>query len=92
MHPALEISDHDVADVDPIELVDRMDAAGGEDVEPEDLVADDVDADEVHAVGEQLGAQDVADAGVDGGELARAARGAVFGGGPPFLPTSGRRR
>ena len=38
------------------------DAAGREDVDLEDLVADQIDADEVEAVGDQARAQQIADA------------------------------
>ena len=59
---AFEVADHRGADVDVVELVDVRDAAGREDVDLEDLVAHQIDADEVEAVGHQARAQQIADA------------------------------
>src|SRR5688500_14502605 len=79
--PALEVGDHDVGGVDTVKLVYGVDPARREYVELQDSVADDIDGHEVEAVGQQLGAQDVADPRLDRAEVTLSAhRGAALGG------------
>ena len=78
---ALEIANDDVRDVDAVQFVDRVNAAGREHVQFENLVADDIHAHEVQTIGEKLGANQLADARLGGTKVtARAGRG-TFGGG-----------
>src|SRR5688572_26989861 len=72
--PALQVGDDDVADVDAVQLVHRVDAPGREHVQLQDAVTDDIDGDEGQPVRQQLWTQDVADARLDRAERRLAAR------------------
>ena len=65
---AFEVGDDGARDVHFVDLAQRVDAAGGEGVELEDLAAGQVHADEGEAVGQKLGPQEVADALLGGAE------------------------